>query len=331
MCIDKLRGLLYRILITGYAEGLGICMFKKLRVAFLLAAIAMLSTVVAACGSSTSSSPTPTTVASLGTPGAYTCEQGSITAAGSTALEPLVSAVAKKYQAKCSGASITVNLGGSGTGLANAENGSADIGNSDIFSKTGQEDLVDHQVAVVIFDLIVNSQVTGVTSLTTDQLKGIYSGQITNWKDVGGPDLGIVVVSRPTSSGTRATFQKYVLGTVETISGPADLSTDSTGTVVKNVQQTAGAIGYAASGPAKQSGLTVLQIDKVASSAANVEKNSYKFWNIEHMYTKGKAKPLAQALIDYMTSADGKSAAQSLDFIAITDITQATLQTHESH
>jgi phosphate transport system substrate-binding protein len=314
-------------------------MFKNQRIAFLLVTIAIaISVLISACGGDTGSSSggntssggstAPTT---LGTPGTYTCVQASITAAGSTALAPLVTDVAKKYQAKCSGSTITVNLGGSGTGLSSAENGSIDIGNSDIFAKTGQEDLVDHQVSVVIFDLMLNSKVTGVKSLTTDQLKGIYSGKTKNWSEVGGPSMPIVVVSRPTSSGTRATFQKYVLGTVETITGPANLTTDSTGTVVQNVQKTDGAIGYAASGPAKKSGLTILSIDGQASTPDNIKTNAYKFWNIEHMYTKGKPKDLAQALIDYMTSSDGKASAESLDFVAITDVPSSALKTHQTH
>ena len=319
-------------------------MLKQWRVALILIIATAMSIFISACGGSTTgsssstptaassgSSSTPTVAASSGGPGTYTCVQGSITAVGSTALQPLVSAVAKLYQAKCSGSTITVGLGGSGTGLANAENGTADIGDSDIFSKTGQSDLLDHQVAAVIFTLIVNSKVTGVTNLTSTQLKGIYSGQITNWSQVGGSSLPIVVVSRPTSSGTRATFQKYVLGTVESIKGPSNLTTDSTGTVVKNVEQTAGAIGYAASEAAKKSGLTILKIDGATESLDNIKNNTYKFWNIEHMYTKGTPKPLAQALINYMTSTDGKTAAQSLDFIATADLPQATLQTHQLH
>ncbi len=316
-------------------------MLKQWRIALILMVVMALGVLISACGGSSSSGSSSSGSSSsgsstsssstLGTPGTFTCVQGSITVAGSTALQPLVSAVAKKYKAKCSGASITVNLGGSGAGLASVENGSVDIGNSDIFAKAGQQDLVDHQVAVVVFALVVNSKVTGVTSLTTAQLKQIYSGQVKNWSQVGGPDLSIVVVSRPTSSGTRATFQKYVLGTVETITGPSNLTTDSTGTVVKNVEQTSGAIGYAALGAAKQSGLTILKIDNVEPTSDNVKNNSYKFWNIEHMYTKGNPKPLAQALIDYMTSPDGKAAAESLDFIAITDVPQSTLQTHQAH
>ena len=314
-------------------------MLKQWRIGLILMVVMAFGILISACGSSgsgsgsssTPSSGTSSSSTTLGTPGSFNCVSGSITAAGSTALQPLVSAVAKQYEAKCSGASITVNLGGSGTGLANAENGSVDIGNSDIFAKSGQEDLVDHQVAIVVFNLVLNSKVTGVTSLTTAQLKQIYSGQATNWSQFGGPSLPIVVVSRPTSSGTRATFQKYVLGTVESVTGPSNLTTDSTGTVIKNVEQTAGAIGYAASAAAKKSGLTILKIDNVQAADDNVKNNTYKFWNIEHMYTKGKPKDLAQALIDYMTSPDVKAIVQSLGFIPITDMPQSSLQTRQSH
>jgi phosphate transport system substrate-binding protein len=297
-----------------------------------------MSVIISACGGSTpppsggtspSGGNTPAAGSTLGTPGSYNCVTGSITAAGSTALAPLVTAVAKDYQAKCSGASITVNLGGSGVGLASAENGSVQIGDSDIFKKAGQNDLVDHQVAIVVFTLIVNSKVTGVTNLTTAQIQGIYSGKITNWKQVGGPDLNIVVVSRPAASGTRATFQQYVLHGPETIMGPASLTTDSTGTVATEVQQTSGAIGYVTTGAAKKLSLTMLSIDGNAPTSDLVKNNTYKFWNIEHMYTKGPATGLAQALIDYMLSDQGKQEGANLDFIAITDMQPTALQAHQ--
>jgi phosphate transport system substrate-binding protein len=307
-------------------------MSKQWRVSLVLGVAIAISVIISACGStgSPSGGTTPTAPPStLGTPGNFTCVSGQITAAGSTALAPLVTAVAKDYQGKCSSASITVNLGGSGVGLTSVESGSVQIGNSDVFKKVGQSDLVDHQVAVVIFTLIVNSKVTGVTNLTTAQVQGIYSGKITNWKQVGGPNLNIVVVSRPTTSGTRATFQTYILGGPETISGPASLTTDSTGTVVQNVTQTNGAIGYVALGPAKKSGLTTLSIDGNAPMATLVEPNTYKFWNIEHMYTKGPANGLSQALVDYMLSDQGKQEAATLAFVAITDMQQSSLQAHQ--
>src|SRR5438132_6090813 len=184
-------------------------MLKQGRIALILGVAMAISVIVSACASSSSGSGsgTPTTSSQLGTPGGYTCVQGSLTASGSTALAPLVQAVAKDYQAKCSGSSITVNLGGSKTGLSQVESGAVQIGNSDVFASKTQSDLVDHQVSVVIFAIGINSKVTGVTNLTTTQIKGIYSGSIKNWNQVGGPNLPIVVISRTASSGTRATFQ----------------------------------------------------------------------------------------------------------------------------
>jgi len=312
----------------------GVGMSKQWRVSLVLGVAIAISVIISACGGggtsapSGGSTPAPTT-STLGTPGNFTCVTGSITAAGSTALAPLATAVAKDYQAKCSGASITVNLGGSGVGLASAENGSVQVGDSDVFRKTGQEDLVDHQVAVVIFALIVNPKVTGVTNLTTAQIKSIYSGTVKSWKTLGGPDMPIVVVSRPTTSGTRATFQQYVLGGPETITGPSSLVTDSTGTVATEVNQTAGAVGYVTTGAAKKLSLTPLSIDGNAPTATLVESNTYKFWNIEHMYTKGPASGLSQAFIDYMLSDQAKQEAATLDFVAITDMQQAALQAHQ--
>lgn len=306
-------------------------MGKQWRLALILLAAMSLSVFISACGGSSSSSSTTSSTpsATLGTPGAYNCVPGHVTSSGSTALAPLVKAVAQDYQQKCQGASITVNLGGSGTGLAQVASGAVDIGNSDVFAKSNQQDLVDHQVAVVIFAIIVNKNVS-VKNLSTAQLKGMYSGQITNWNQVGGPDKKIIVVSRPTSSGTRQTFQKYILGGPETIAGPQNLTTDSTSTVIQNVAQNDGAIGYAATGPVKKTGgVTIINIDNVAPTADTVKDNNYKFWAIEHMYTKGPAKPGAQALIDYMLSDTGKREARKLDFVSTTDIQPAAAQTHQ--
>ncbi|MEO8954582.1 MAG: phosphate ABC transporter substrate-binding protein [Ktedonobacteraceae bacterium] len=303
-------------------------MAKQFRIALILGVAMAMSVLISACGSTTTGSgSTPTAVVSV--PGKLTCVQGSMTADGSTALAPLVQAVAKDYQSKCSGSTITVNLGGSKTGLSDAEAGAVQIGNSDVFASSTQSDLKDHQVAVVIFTLLINSKVTGVTGLTTAQIKSIYSGSITNWKQVGGPDLKIVVVSRPASSGTRATFQKYILGGPESISGPSSLTSDSTGTVVQNISQTDGAIGYAALGAAKASGLTMLTIDGSAPTPSLSESNTYKFWNIEHMYTKGTPSGLAQALIDYMSSDAAKTLANGLSFVSISDMQQSALQAHQ--
>ncbi|TMC21165.1 MAG: phosphate ABC transporter substrate-binding protein [Chloroflexi bacterium] len=325
----------YLLLLENFALGEGEIMLKKSRLVLIVLLTVALSLIISACGGSDSTGPTSTNTPStqsstLGTPSTYTCVKSTITASGSTALAPLVQDVAKKYQAKCAGSSITVNLGGSKTGLANVEAGTSDIGNSDVYAdKKTLADLVDHQVAVVPFALIINAN-AGVKGLTTAQIKDIYSGKATNWKDVGGPDKKIIVVSRPASSGTRATFEQYILGGPETISGPTNLTNDSTGVVIQNVAQNDGAIGYAATFPAhKNTGVVVITIDNYAPTADLVKNNTYKFWSIEHMYTKGKPKDLAQALIDYMSSSDGKASATSNGFVATSDMDPAAITAHQ--
>jgi phosphate transport system substrate-binding protein len=308
-------------------------MFKQWRYVLLTGVAVAMALFISACGSTgNAGSSTPTTAAhTLGTPGAYNCVAGSLTLSGSTALAPLVQKVATAYQGRCSSAHITVNLGGSKTGLSQVEAGSVGIGNSDIFSQPGQGDLVDHQVSVVVFGVLVNAHV-GMSKLTTAQIQGIYAGTYTSWKQVGGPDKPIVVVSRPASSGTRATFQQYILGGPEKVAGPSSLTTDSTGTVITNVAQTDGAIGYAATGPAlANSGVTLLSIDGNAPTASLVESNTYKFWNIEHMYTRGQPTQLEQALLDYMDSSDGQAAAASLGFLPLNKLQPSAVQAHQPH
>ena len=308
-------------------------MFKQWRIASMLLLAAVMGVFISACGSTTtttgSTSSATSTPSTLGTPGTYTCLSGSLTLAGSTALAPLTQQVAKDYQAQCSSANVSVGLGGSGVGLADAENGTVQIGDSDIFSKAGQSDLVDHQVAIIVFTLVINKNVTGVTNLTTDQIKSIYSGKVTNWNQLGGPNLKITVVSRPTTSGTRATFGQYILAGPETITGPSNLISDSTGTVATEVNQTSGAIGYVTTGAAKNLGLTMLNIDGNSPTASSVESNTYKFWNIEHMYTKGAATGLALAFLDYMSSTQAVTDAHNLGYLALTEMQASAIQAHQ--
>lgn len=311
-------------------------MSKQWRVALILIVAMAVSVFISACGGSGSgsggSTPTAGGASTAGTPGSFNCVSGTLTISGSTALQPLVQKVAADYQSKCSGANITVGPGGSKKGLSDVESGASGIGMSDIFASSSQSDLVDHQVAVVIFTLVTNPSVTGVTNLTSDQIKSIYTGKTTNWNQVGGPNQPIVVVERPASSGTRATFKQYILGGVNESPAQAKaLTVDSTGTVVQTVEQTPGAIGYVTLGAAAAEGnkLNILNIDGSAPTVDLVKSNTYKFWNIEHMYTKGPATGLAQALIDYMASPSAKQIAANLKFISTTDMTAAALQAHQ--
>ena len=244
--------------------------------------------------------------------GSISCVGGSITAAGSTALQPLVDAAAKQYMAACtsSNPSIQVQGGGSGTGLTQVLQGTVQIGDSDVTaaSKLSASDagsLIDHEVARQGWVMVVNSDVTGVTNLTTQQATDIWTGKTTNWSAVGGPNMPIVLILRPQSSGTRATFKEVVLHGATEASGQA-LTEDSNGAVTTAVEQTPGStsvIGFAYYQQNK-SKLTGLQLDGVDATVANMTTGTYKLAAFGHMYSKGAPTGLTKAFLDYMLGPD---------------------------
>ncbi len=262
---------------------------------------------------STTTATTPAASAPA-TAAGVTCVTGSITAAGSTALQPLVDAAAKQYVKACKGSTITVNGGGSGTGLTQVAGGSIDIGDSDVTAQSKlatpqpADSLVDHIVARQGWIVVTNKDVTGVTNLTTQQNIDVWTGKVTNWKAVGGPDLPIVLIFRPSSSGTRTTFKKLVLGNATEAVGGQTLTEDSNGAVTAAISKTDGAvsvIGFAYyNDPANKALLNGLQLDGVDATVANVSNASYKLAADGHMYTKGQPTGLSAAFLAYMLGAD---------------------------
>lgn len=235
---------------------------------------------------------------------------GKVTVSGSSALLPLAKDAAQKFRAKNDQVSITLNAGGSGTGLKQVSEGSVDIGNSDVFAKeklpeAKAAELVDHKVAVTVMAPVVSKEInTNVKSLTKAQLQDIFTGKVTNWKDVGGPDEAVVLITRPSTSGTRALFTKYALDGKEELSNKS-METDDSGTLVQTVSQTKGAIGYVAlSYLMNNNTVTPLAIDGVGPTLDNVYNGKYPVWGYEHMYTKGEATGAVKAFIDFIMSKD---------------------------
>ena len=235
---------------------------------------------------------------------------GKVTVSGSSALLPLAKDAAQKFKAKNDQVSITLNAGGSGTGLKQVSEGSVDIGNSDVFAKeklpeAKAAELVDHKVAVTVMAPVVSKEIgTNVKSLTKAQLQDIFTGKVTNWKDVGGPDEAVVLITRPSTSGTRALFTKYALDGKEELSNKS-METDDSGTLVQTVSQTKGAIGYVAlSYLMNNNTVTPLAIDGVEPTLDNVYNGKYPVWGYEHMYTQGEATGAVKAFIDFIMSKD---------------------------
>jgi phosphate transport system substrate-binding protein len=293
-----------------------------------LGAVVAASLLVAACGTPTTSTPPSATPnASLtactvtadqlvtGTGGTGTASKvsgisGKLAIDGSSALQPLVQSAAAEFD-KANGTQTSVAAGGSGKGLADAASGAVQIGMSDVFAQDkettpGQYSaLVDHQVAVVAFTLVVSNDLQGkIGNLTSDEITQIFTGQVTNWSQIGGPNELISVVNRPTTSGTRSTFDKWVLkGTKETAG--TTLTEDNTGAVAAAVKATPGSIGYVSigfvTGPNKND-VTPICIDGAKAVADDISSGKYTFFGIEHMYTKGPANPYEKALMQYILS-----------------------------
>lgn len=241
-----------------------------------------------------------------------------IVAVGSTALQPLVEAGQTGFVEKNPNYQITVQGGGSGTGLSQVGSGAVTIGNSDVFAEEKEgvdaKSLVDHKVAVVGMAPVTNKDV-GVDNLSKEQLIAIFTGKITNWKDLGGKDQKIAVINRASGSGTRATFEKWGLDGAETVQSQEQ---DSSGTVRKIVAETPGAISYLALSYIDDS-LQALAVDQVKPTPENIETNKWKIWSYEHMYTKGKPAKEVEKFLDYMISDEvQQGAVKELGYLPIT-------------
>ena len=269
-------------------------------IALLLAAVLTLA--LAACGSKNDTN-TDDSSNDTNNDDTKTAITGTVATDGSTSMEKVIGALSESFMANNADATVTYNPTGSGSGITAVQEGTCDIGLSSRALKD-EEKSAGLKETVLAYDgiaIIVHPD-NPVSDLTIEQIAQLYTGELTNWKDVGGNDAQVVLIGREAASGTRDGFES-ITGTKEKCQYRQELT--STGDVITAVSQNPDAIGYASLASIKDS-VKALNVDGVTPGEDTVKDGSYKVQRPFVLVTvEGKAlSPAAQAFFDYATSPD---------------------------
>ena len=242
--------------------------------------------------------------------------QAAVTVKGSDTMVILSQRWAENYMKKNAGMKIQVTGGGSGTGIAALINGTTDVANSSRPIKSDEKAKVRDRYNVLPAETAVAQdgvalyvhESNGVSQLTVEQIKAIYQGDVTNWKQVGGADAPIVVYSRENSSGTYVFFKDNVLNGEDFAASAQTLP--GTAAVVNAVSKEKKGIGYGGAAYAK--GIKELKVvgqdgQGFLPSAENVKSGKYPLARPLFVYTRGAPSGEAKAFIDYCLSAEGQA------------------------
>ncbi len=244
-------------------------------------------------------------------------DSSKITISGSTSVGPTMEVLAEDYQKANEGITIEVQQVGSSAGITNTIDGTSQIGMSSRDLKDEEKsELQEYQIAIDGIAVITNSA-NKVKDLTLDQVKDIYTGKITNWKEVGGADADIVVVSREDGSGTRDGFQEIVGFESEELSSDAQIS-DGSGNIKTTVQGNENAIGYISFGYLDDS-INAVQIGGVEPKEENVYNDTYPISRPFLLVTKGEATGDVKSFIDYILSDEGQKIIEEQGFMSVNE------------
>jgi phosphate transport system substrate-binding protein len=239
---------------------------------------------------------------------------GKIVASGSTSMEELMTALGEAFNVINPGVTVEIQGGGSSTGIKNATDGVSEIGNSSRALKTEEKTLglTEHVIAIDGIALAINPA-NAVTNLTNDQLIRIFTGVVTNWKDVGGADAPIVVILRETGSGTRDGFES-LLGIVGKCVGSQEVN--ETGIVKSTVAGNVNAIGYLSLGKVDAS-IKAVSVDGVVPSEATVKGGNYTLQRPFVCLTKGSGSDLVKAFFSFVFSTEGQTMVAQKGYVPV--------------
>jgi phosphate transport system substrate-binding protein len=276
---------------------------KKLMVTILTIAIIGISALVFGC---TSPSPTPTPVTGSATPAPLS---GALSVTGSTSVGPFAEELAAAFDAKNNNqTSVGVSQVGSGPGIKAVQDGTTDVGMSsrNLTDAEAAAGLVTYKICDDGIAIIVN-KANPVSNLTMNQIRDIYAGNATNWKQFGGDDAGIIVVTREAGSGTRDGFETLVMNNKKVNITTQAIQQGSTGAVSTYVAGSKYSIGYISFGEMDPSQVSAVKVNGVAPSVATIKDKTYLIQRPFLLVTKGQATGLAKAFIDYVLGPDGEA------------------------
>lgn len=277
------------------------------KIVSLILASLMLTVALASCaGTNDAADDTPATSDNAAVTDEVKTVSGTVTTDGSTSMEKVIGALGESFEGENSKATFTYNPTGSSAGITAVAEGRCDIGLASRALKD-EEKSQGLKETVLAYDgiaVIVNPE-NGVDGLTIEQIADIYTGKITNWKDVGGSDAEIVLIGREAGSGTRDGFES-ITKTEDACKYRQELS--STGDVITTVANNPNAIGYASLASVKDT-VKALEVDGVAPGEDTVKDGTYKVQRPFMLITKTDAQlsDVAQAFFDYATSADANA------------------------
>lgn len=249
-------------------------------------------------------------------------ESGVLTITGSTTVLPVAAQAAELYMDNHPGVDVQVTGGGSGVGVQSAGEGTAMIGmaSRDLKKEETEKypELQEHQIAIDGIAIITH-KTNPISSLTLDQVKAIYNGNVTNWKDVGGSDAEIIVIGRDSASGTREFFHEKIMNKEDF--AQTQLEKNSNGAVRQSVEQTPAAIGYVGLGYIDENihAVPILVDGKaIVPSIESVEDGSYPVARPLNLLTNGEPEGIISEFIGFISSPEGQKIVTEEGFVPIT-------------
>lgn len=254
----------------------------------------------------------------------YTHPAEKATVTGSTTVLPLGEATAEAFNARQNDCQVTVTGGGTGEGITAIAEGRSNIAmasrevTADEKGKNGdkfqQFDIGYDGVVIAVSKAVYDA---GIKELTSEQVKKIYAGEIKNWKELGGPDEEIYVITREQGSGTSDTFNEDIMGDKKAETPGAGTTAMGSSEVKTAIVGSDSAIGYLGFSYTEGGNIGVITLDGVLPSMQTIKDGSYKLHRRLYLYTFGESTSCAKAFIDFATSAEGQKVAEYNGFIPL--------------